>query len=581
MYTSCAILIVDDSEADRVTYRRYLESSDHLGCDIFDCESAASALQFCDRTCPDVILLDYLLPDADGLELLQDLATQLGILPPVIMLTGQGSEAVAVAAMKQGVCDYIVKGQLTPQKLVTSVANALTQQKLQVQIDRHHQQRALLASIAAQISYSVELAQILQAAVQGARELLGSDRTLVYAFDPDMSGTIVAESVLPAWSPSLGQRLEDNCFQGEQSYQIDKYLQGYKSVIPNVALAPLTPCHLQMLRQYQVQAVLAVPILFHNGPPAHPPRLWGLLIAHHCQTVHPWNRDEINLMDELSLQMAIAIQQAELVIDLKATLSRQQIIEHQLRDHVNEIEYTNSQLSQTTRLLARRNQELDEFAYIVSHDLQAPLRGIANLTEWLKQDLGDQLPVENQQQVELIQSRVARMNALIHGLLEYARVDKAEIDTIPVNLSQLLAEVVDLLMPPPSYQVQFAADLPTIVTPALHLRQVLANLIGNAIKYHDRPDGQIEIRVTEQDTAWQFTVIDDGPGILPQHHHQIFGIFQTLAGSDAVKSTGIGLAIVKKIVESQGGTIRVESEIGQGSVFSFTWPKVFPREEGL
>ncbi len=578
MDTSCAILIVDDSEVDRVTYRRYLESSDHLGCHIFDCESAASALQFCDRARPDVILLDYLLPDADGLELLQDLTTQLGTLPPVIMLTGQGSETVAVAAMKQGVRDYIVKGQLTPQKLVTSVANALTQQKLQGQIDRHQQQRALLASLATQISHAVELDQILQAAVQGARALLGCDRTLVYAFDPDMSGTIVAEAVLPVWSAALGRRLEDRCFQGELSHQIDKYLQGYKTVVPNVASAPLTACHVQMLQQFQVQAVLTVPLLFRDGPPASPPRIWGLLIAHHCQTVHDWSQDEVNLLDELAMQMAIAIQQAELVIDLQATLGRQQIIEHQLRVHVDELEYANNQLSQATRLLARQNQELDAFSYIVSHDLQAPLRGIANLAEWLQQDLGDQLPAENQQQVELIQSRVTQMNALIHGLLEYARVDKAASDAIPVNLSQLLAEVVGLLMPPPRFRVQFPADLPTIATPTLRLKQVLANLIGNAIKYHDRPDGQIEIRVTEQATAWQFTVIDDGPGISPEHHHKIFGIFQTLAGADAPKGTGVGLAIVKKIVESQGGTVGVESAIGQGSRFSFTWAKDTPVE---
>jgi signal transduction histidine kinase/FixJ family two-component response regulator len=577
---SCTILIVDDSETDRFTYRRYLESSRDLGCNILDSESAEDALELCYRDCPDVILLDYVLPDMNGLEFLQDLAEHLETLPLVIMMTGQGREAIAVEAMKHGARDYLVKGELTAQKLVNVVVNALNEQKLQAQIDRQHQQRELFMSVALQISHIVDISEILQTAVQGVQRLLGCDRVTVYQLTPDLGGTIVAEAVLPEWSSAMGRQLEDNCFQGEQSAQIEKYLRGHKMVVSDIEAANLTNCHVQMLQQFQVKAVLAVPILF-LVPPATEPSVWGLLIAHHCRATHEWQVDELNLLDELSMQMAIGIQQAELVASLQATVAKQKSIENQLRDQVEETTLTNINLAQTSYLLKKRNQELDDFSHIASHDLQAPLRGISNLADWLIKDLGGQLPIENQHQLELIQTRIAQMSNLIQGLLQYAMVGRENIDPVDVSISDLLTEVVDMLAPPANFQIRFAPNLPVLHTQPLLLKQVLSNLIGNAIKYHDSQGetvdnniaGIVEIMVVDQESLLQFTVIDNGQGIAPENHQKIFGIFQTLVGRDDNKGMGVGLAIIKKIVESQGGKVWVESALGQGSAFSFTWPK--------
>ncbi len=572
--SGCSILIVDDSEVDRATYRHYLESSKGLGCNILECESAEGALELCNSACPDVILLDYLLPDVNGLELLHDLTQQLETLPSIIMLTGQGSEAVAVESMKQGAIDYLIKGQLTSQKLISSVTHALTERKLHLQLERQQQQRELLTSVALNISHSVELPHILQTAVEGVREILGCDRALVYRLNHEMSGTIVAESVLPAWPAIIGRQIENKDLQQEQASQIETYLQGHPLAITNIdASVHLTASRLQILKQLQVKSVLTIPIIFREVLPSSEPTLWGLLIAHHCQTLHEWQPDELSLLDGLSTQMAIAIQQAELVSNLKVTLEHQKNIKHQLQDRVIEVEQTNLYLSQTTRLLEKRNQELYELSYIVSHDLQTPLRGIGNLAEWLIEDLNDQLPLENKRQLELIQSRVLQMNRLIRGLLEYAKVGKENIDFMPVNISQLLAEVVDFLMPPNEFKIQFTADLPTIETQALLLKQVLCNLLDNAIKYHDQVNGKVEILVENRESLLQFTIIDDGPGIAEENHEKIFDIFKTLAKHDDKKGTGIGLAIVKKIVEGQGGSFWVESELGKGSSFSFTWPK--------
>jgi signal transduction histidine kinase/DNA-binding NarL/FixJ family response regulator len=571
---SCTILIVDDAQTDRVTYRRYLEASPTFGCNTIEFALGEDALAWCATNSPDLILLDYLLPDTDGLEFLEDLTAQMGTLPPVVMLTGQGSEAVAVEAMKHGARDYLVKGHLTAQRLLNSVTNALTEQRLQAQIARQKRQRQLVASIMLQIGHSIELSAILQAVVDGARELLDCDRMMVYKLHPDLSGTIVAESVLPQWLSLLGRKFEENCFQGEHSSAIANYLEGHQTIVANIHTAGLTPCYVAMLAQFQVEALLVVPILCRDVSPANAPRVWGLAIAHNCKKPRVWQPDEQNLLAEISVQMAIAIQQAELIIDLRHTLAQHQAVEQQLRDRVIEIEQTNLRLSVATNLLEKRNQELDEFACIASHDLQAPLRGIANLADWLSKDLDGQLPAENQQQIDLIQSRVLHMSALINGLLQYARVGREQVDAMTVNVSKIVAEVVETIEPPPAFHVKFAENMPTLRTQVLLLKQVFANLIDNAIKYHDRPNGSIEILATERDYFWQFTVVDDGPGIAPEHHKKIFGIFQTLRGRDDNKGSGVGLAIVQKIVESQGGVVWVDSDLGRGSAFSFTWPKV-------
>ena len=571
--STCVILIVDDSEIDRFTYRRYLESSDQFECRILDCESAEEAIEHCTVDCPDLILLDYLLPAASGLDFLQSITEQLGYLPSVIMLTGQGNEEVAVEAMKQGVKDYLIKGQVTAQTLVRSVVNVLTARALQSKIDRQRQQRDLFTNISLSISRLVELSQILQVAVNGTRELIGCDRTLVYRLDDEMSGTIVVESVRPRWTAVVDYSIENQGLKWDQITQVKEYVQGQNLIISDIESSNLTTRCKRVLQELCVKAILVVPIVFRDISASHDPILWGLLVAHHCEATHEWRSEEVSFLEELVIPMAIAIQQAELLSDLKATLTHQQIIEDQLNYRLVEIEQANFHLFQATRVLEKRNRELDEFSHIVSHDLQAPLRGIANLAEWLVSDLGGQLPPENQQQLNLIQSRVLQMSGLITGLLEYARVGRENVASTAVNISQLLGEVVDMLAPSPEFQIHFVDNLPTIKTQSLLLKQVISNLIDNAIKYHDQSQGHIQIVVTDQGTDLKFTIIDDGPGIDSEHHEKIFGIFHTLVRTAPIKGTGIGLAIVKKIVEGQGGLVWVEAAPHKGSAFSFTWVK--------
>ena len=233
------------------------------------------------------------------------------------------------------------------------------------------------------------------------------------------------------------------------------------------------------------------------------------------------------------------------------------------------------QLAKMTRQLRRSNEELDQFAYITSHDLRAPLRGIANLSTWIEEDLGPAMTGEARKQMELLRGRVHRMEALINGLLEYSRVGRAKGKQEDVDVNRLLAEVIDLLAPSDGARVEVAAPMPTIPADRLRLQQVFMNLIGNALK-HGKASGVVpHVRVSAADAGRfvEFAVADNGPGIAPEFHERIFVIFQTLAPRDKVEGTGVGLSLVKKIVEANGGSIRVDSREGTGATFTFTWPK--------
>ena len=225
--------------------------------------------------------------------------------------------------------------------------------------------------------------------------------------------------------------------------------------------------------------------------------------------------------------------------------------------------------------LEARNRELDQFAYVVSHDLKAPLRGIESASRWIEEDMGPaNLPAHVREFLGLMRQRVHRMENLITGILDLARVGRVAEVHETVFVRQLLREIAANLNLPPGLQFELPFFLPTLVTTRVQLEQVFTNLISNAVKYHAHPGAAtLRIGCDDADEFYRFSVADDGPGIAPEYHERIFVIFQTLVERDTLESTGVGLAIVKKIVERQGGTIGVESAPGQGATFAFTWPK--------
>ncbi len=246
--------------------------------------------------------------------------------------------------------------------------------------------------------------------------------------------------------------------------------------------------------------------------------------------------------------------------------------EQVLQERAQELFNLAESLQFTTANLEKRNRELDQFTYVISHDLKAPLRAISNLSHWIEEDLNEQLSKENSEQMRLLRSRVQRMEDLINGLLQYSRIGRTENRYETIQVDRLLTEVIDSIAPPEGCKIEIASEMPVISGEAVLLRQVFANLIGNAILHHHLKTGNIHVSSILKGNFCEFAVKDDGPGIPPAFHEKIFVIFQTLQARDTFESTGIGLSIVKKIIESQGGRIWVESEAGSGATFRFTWP---------
>jgi len=231
-----------------------------------------------------------------------------------------------------------------------------------------------------------------------------------------------------------------------------------------------------------------------------------------------------------------------------------------------------AELEEAYKKLGNVNQELKDFAYIVSHDLKAPLRGIKTLADWILSDCADKLGDQANEQMNLLLERVERMYHLIDGALQYSRAGWAGEKRVQVNLNNFIPEIINMVVPPENITVTTENELPVIECEETHIMQVFQNLLSNAIKYMDKPQGWIKIGCVEQDGFWKFSVADNGPGIEEKHFEKIFKIFEALPTSPNFEGTGVGLTVAKKIVELYDGKIWVESKVGEGSIFFFTLP---------
>jgi signal transduction histidine kinase len=278
----------------------------------------------------------------------------------------------------------------------------------------------------------------------------------------------------------------------------------------------------------------------------------------------------------------LALSNAQLYQEMKGPERTSLEFAEDLRDALLARKRAEEKQAQLLRQVEAANQELADFAHVVSHDLKAPLRAIDSLARWLVADYRDRFDDAGRDQMNLLIGRVDRMRALIDGILQYSRAGRLRSEPVAVSLAEVVPVVVESLAPPAHIRVRVEGALPVVTGEKVKLEQLFQNLLSNAIKYSDKPEGDVRVGCAEAETGpdgragqgfHKCHVADNGPGIEEKDFVRVFQLFQTLRPRDEADSTGVGLSVVKKIVETGGGQVWLESKVGAGTTFYFTLPK--------
>jgi light-regulated signal transduction histidine kinase (bacteriophytochrome) len=422
------------------------------------------------------------------------------------------------------------------------------------------EQRKALMQVITRLRGRLDLDTIFRETAIEVRQLLKVDRVGMYRFDPDSGwndGEFVSEDVNGAFSSAMEQKVHDRCFGDQFAVH---YEQGRIQAVADIYTAGLSDCHIKILAQFQVRANLIVPLLLGE-------KLWGLLCIHCCQAPRQWTEIEIEFATQIASHLGMAIQQAQLLGDLRAeVVEREQAEERTCR--------SNQELQQAIVELKAVNQELEAFSYAVSHDLRAPLRSIDGFSQALLEDYEIALDSNGRDFLRRIRAATQKMGQLIDDLLKLSRVTRIDINREVVNLSSIARRIcTDLEQNQPERSVEIVIQ-PELYTRGdahlLHL--VLENLLNNAWKFTAKqPNARIEVGVvTDDDSSSIYFVRDNGVGFDPAYTHKLFVPFQRLHAGADFPGNGIGLATVQRIVRRHGGRVWAEGNIEQGARFNFT-----------
>jgi signal transduction histidine kinase/CheY-like chemotaxis protein len=527
------VLIADDCAEDREIYRDYLQDDPHHRYQFIEASSAEQGLQLCQQQLIDVVLLDFQLPDLTGLEFLEELQADQSrqAHPPVIMLTGYGDETVAVQAIKRGAQDYLIKHHLQAEVLRRAIRSAIQQARLQAQLNQSHDRQRLITTVALRIRESLELEEILQTTVAEVQQVLRCDWVQIYRAN---------ESVPSPTEPS--QCANCSPLPGLPVAQVgDPATCLAASSAPDYLLAPIT------LTTRSDQGIEST-----EGTESTTPKttIWGWLIAHHCSTKRHWQPEETSILTELAVHLAIAIQQAELLTHTQAALVKER-----------ELRLLKSKIITT-----------------ISHEYRTPLSVILASSSLLLKH-GQDLAGERQQRcLQHIEDKARHLGRLVDDMLVWERceLDKTRFRPVPIDLPTLIANVVE-------QQQQIAGEAYQLAfkvrgrsqgfwgDPGL-LRLILVNLIDNAVKYSPQ-GGNIEVGLRHQADQVILTIKDQGLGIPVAEQSGLFQSFSRGSNVETIPGSGLGLSIVKACVDTHGGSIQLQSQVGRGTKVSITFPK--------
>lgn len=603
------VLLVDDDKVDRQLVKLTLAKSSQPV--TFNVETAATLREATERLAGnnyDIALLDLGLPDSNGIETVQN-AHSANPDVPIVVLTGLDDAEIGLEAIKQGAEDYITKGKSVEFSLVRIIRYALERKQSQRKLQEHIKRVNCLYSLSRLFEQpKISLEQIFKESANLIREAYRRpDITCVkvtfsgidYKTDNFQKSELSQYVQIKVRGNKvgaievyyLGEREEDgqNPFLEEEHDLLDAVAERLGSIADHKKTADKLQLFQNLINQSNDCVFVIEP-------------KWGRFLDLNdkaCESLG-YTRKELldmsikdidesisddsswqELTEELKLKEHVikeghhrskdgTIHIAETSLKLVGQDTKDYIIA--VSRNITDRSQTNQRQTKLLEELEKTKQELKDFAYTVSHDLKAPLRGIKTVADWISTDYADKLDEEGKQQMDLLLNRVQRMHNLIEGVLQYSRAGTVKGEKVQINLSDLVPKIIDMIAPPPNITITIENELPTIECEEARITQVFQNLLSNAVKYMNKPEGQIKIVCIEEDGCWRFSVTDNGPGIEEKHFDRIFKMFQTLTSKDEDESTGVGLTVAKRIVELYGGRIWVESEIGSGSTFFFTFP---------
>ena len=509
------ILTIDDEKSIRESFKNFLEDYNF---EVFEAGNGKIGLEINDKEKPDLILVDLRMPEVDGLDVLEKV-TKTSPDTPIIVVSGTGVINDVIEALHLGAWDYLLKPIEDLSVLMHAVNKCLERAKLLKENKKY--QEHLESEI-----------------LERTQELRESEQTYHEIFNSTNEAFIVlcAES---------GNIIDVN------KAMLELFGYSYAEIL-KLSLTDLSAGNDFSNKE---EILIKVKQTFETG-----------------SQIFEWNaktRDNKYFWVEINLKYT-KIRGRSRILAVIRDITKHKQAEDAIRKLNEELEL---RVKDRTAELQATNVELKEFAYVVSHDLKAPLRAVSQLANWISQDYADAFDQEGKEQMELLIGRVKRMDGLINGILQYSRVGRVKNSKEEIDIDELVSEIIKALAHKENIQITIADKLPVIKSERMQIIQVFQNLLSNAIKFSDKPEGIINIGCSETDSYWEFYVSDNGPGIEEKFYNRIFQIFQTLTSRDEIESTGIGLTLVKKIVELFGGTIRVNSKVGEGTIFYFTIPK--------